>query len=233
MIIFSFYRSNFVCLTEAHRWKYTHAFHIQLCQAIFYTLFELIMWWFAPKIIIKQINNHFAIAIGFWPGWHTFQTEPFYNVLLANHPNYGILLYQPHCTSYGGLSQCLLCGFYTVQYDTIWLYSTTLYVVIALVLSTTFRSYGIIFCMAALRTQTQKRTFCNAIHNVCTIHFGDPCAKIKSIWYKQNFCYYHFQYMQTKPPREKEEKFSNDEFVCAVTFPNVWHISFSHSLGSK
>lgn len=90
-----------------------------------------------------------------------------------------------HYTNDGGLLHnvclfvmCILYG--AIRYDSILLYHTvltSLHFAIALVLSATFRSYGIANCFPF------RNAIRNTIHNVCTMctQFGDPCAKIKSI----------------------------------------------------
>lgn len=118
---------------------------------------------------------------------------------------------------------CLLCVFHTVRYDTIrYYYSTytvlsTLHFVIALVLSATFRSYGIVFDVHNIPFRNAIRNPIQCMHNVYTIWRSVRKNKIHR--FKQNFCYHHSQCSRSHPEK-KEESFSNDEFVCAVTFPN-------------
>lgn len=154
---------------------HTHAMH---------TFFRLFLNWSCDGLhrkwkSNKQTNNHFAIAIGFWPGWHTFKLKaPFilvYDVLLANHPNYGTLLYQPNttrtmvvsCTMFVCLFvMCILYG--AIRYDTILLYHTvltTLHFAIAFVLSATFRSYGIVF-HSAMQYEIRYTMYAQCVHNL-------------------------------------------------------------------
>lgn len=106
------------------------------------------------------------------------QTEPF--VHFAGQPNYGILLYHPQHNELVVLHNAH-CVF--ILYDTR-RYYTTLYFVIAWALSTTFRSYEMVYFLSlcvCLSADTFPYCAIQFMHTIYHIFIGDPCAKIKSI----------------------------------------------------